>query len=355
MRVLVLSAARGIPLRGPTGASAHLRSVAEAFGTLGHEVTVAVPCLTDQRGAHGRPPTYEVHTLPPPPPTGSRRQREGRERHHSRALVDSVPGPFDVLWERHSLHADGGWRWARRHGVPRLLELNAPLALERETTDPISGRALARRLERDSLRHADHVFAVSRWLLPWARALGARQVHHLLQATSHPRLGDRARARRRLGLKGLVIGFVGSHRPWHGLADLPALLDQLPEATAVVVGQGDAPPPPHPRLLALPHQPDLADVIAAFDVALAPGDAPPWVAPLKLMDYRAQGVPIVASDHGDARQLVGRSGEVLPVHATPTAWAEAIRRQAGRRSPPSPRSWPTAIAEALDRAGLSRG
>ena len=49
-KTLVLSGAAGIPLYGPSGASAHLRGVVRAFHTLGDEVRVAVPRKSDRRG-----------------------------------------------------------------------------------------------------------------------------------------------------------------------------------------------------------------------------------------------------------------------------------------------------------------
>ena len=65
MRVLVLSTDGGIPLYGPSGASAHLRGIARAFVARGDEVRVAVPRLADDRGAVDDPVDADVVTVEP--------------------------------------------------------------------------------------------------------------------------------------------------------------------------------------------------------------------------------------------------------------------------------------------------
>lgn len=349
MRVLLASPARGIPFLGPSGASAHLRGVASALVRSGHEVVVALPHRTDARGAVAAVPEgVEVVDLPFRRGRHPRWRRELREEAHTAELLSRVQGTVDLVWQRHALHADAVARWARARGVPRWLELNAPLVLERDRTDPLALRERARRGEHASVRDADRVLAVSPWLTGWARAIGADTVTLLPQGTDHAGLGDRNATREALGLRGLVIGYVGSMKAWHRLDRLPALLEALPEAMALVVGDGEAPPPAHPRLMALPATPHLADRVAAFDVALAPGEAPPWVAPLKLADYRAQPVPIVASDVGHSRSMIGEAGEVLPPRSGIDAWVAAIRRQAGRRPQPAPVPWHDVVAQAFD-------
>jgi glycosyltransferase involved in cell wall biosynthesis len=92
----------------------------------------------------------------------------------------------------------------------------------------------------------------------------------------------------------------------------------------------------------------LADAVAALDVGLAPypPDAPPWFCPLKILDYRAQGTPVVASDLGDVRALVERGGSVVPA-GDDDAFVEAVRSWIGRRVRPAVRSWEQVAGELL--------
>jgi glycosyltransferase involved in cell wall biosynthesis len=163
-----------------------------------------------------------------------------------------------------------------------------------------------------------------------------------------PYVGDRVATRARLGLDNRrVLGFVGSGRPWHGVERIAALLDALPHATALIAGEARL---DHPRgvNLGVLDGPALADAVAAMDVGLAPygPDAPPWFCPLKLLDYRAHGTPIVAPDLGDCRHLVGDAGTVLPTWNLDDA-VDAVRAWAGHRCAPHVRSWDTVVSEAL--------
>ena len=146
------------------------------------------------------------------------------------------------------------------------------------------------------------------------------------------------------------MGFVGSMKPWHGVERIVSFLDRLPEWHAVVAGAGEA--PEHPRLHALGHLDgtDLADAISGFDVALAPyrTDAPPWFSPLKVFDYRAQGIPIVGAALGDIPGLLADgSGETVDTD-DPGAWVHAILRQGGRPRIRRVRSWNRVVREGLD-------
>lgn len=336
----------GVPVHGPSGASAHLRGVVRALQALGHEVRLAAFRLTDHRGSFGRPLELPTVIRPPRPwrwlPP---RFRERGEWLDARRLVrEALKDGWrpDLVWQRHSLFSDPG-----ELGVPLLLELNAPLSLERRARDPVFGRAVERRV----LRRAHRVFAVSRWLVDWAVGLGCapERVRHLPNGTDLPP-GDRARGRSARGLNGLVLGFVGSMKPWHGLDRLPALLDALPDATCLSIGTGPV-RTSHPRLVATGHLEgqELADAIAALDVGLVPYTAhsPPWFCPLKVLDYRSQGVPVVAADIGDTRELVGMAGELLPPTAEIRDWALAVRRQALRRPEPTTRTWEQVMTDAL--------
>ncbi len=353
-RALLLSTDPGIPLYGPSGASAHLRGVARGLDA----AVVAVSRSVDGRGAVSDPVEARVVTAPPRgwravPPAW----REGLGVWDGRRLATravAALGPPSLIWERHALFSDAGLWLAHAHRATRIVELNAPLVLERARYGRLRQRALAERLERASLRAADRVVAVSAWLAAWAVAevgCAPERVRHVPNGTALRGDGDRDGARRRLGLSGLVIGFVGSMKPWHGVERLPAILDALPEATALIVGDGPCSIPAHPRAIALGRvaPADLGGVVAAMDVGLAPyaADAPPWFCPLKILDYQAEGVPVVAADIGDCAALVARGSGEIVLGDAPADWAAAIRRQAHAPRVPRPRPWHDVVREAL--------
>lgn len=358
-RVLVLCGDRGIPLYGPSGASAHLRGVVRALAEGDDAVHVAVHRLSDKRGRVDTPDIPVPLTTRKPRDWAwiPRRWREHGLRWDALALAKDAlrdGAEPDLIYERYSLFCDAGVRIAEQRHVPRVVELNAPLSIERGRYGGIRDPSLARKLEREALRTADRVCTVSAWLARWAvEEVGClpERVRHVPNGVDHRRRGKRDEVRQRLNLDGLVIGFLGSMRPWHGIDLIPEILDHLPEAKALLVGDGPATPAAHPRIHHVGRVPpaEVADYVSAMDVALAPyrGDAPQWFCPLKLLDYRAQGVPIVAADVGDCRDLTGDAGEIVE-SANPIAWAHAIRRQGTRRVQPWVRSWNDVVTEALE-------
>ncbi|MBM4393322.1 MAG: glycosyltransferase, partial [Deltaproteobacteria bacterium] len=91
-----------------------------------------------------------------------------------------------------------------------------------------------------------------------------------------------------------------------------------------------------------------ADLVAAMDVGLAPyaADAPPWFCPLKILAYRAQGTPVVATDVGDCALVAGSGGSIV---ARVDDLADAAASWRGRRCTPQVRGWDTVVEEALSR------
>ena len=326
---------------GPSGASAHLRGVASAL----RPVAIVAAREADHRGVHGEVDVPVVATGVPGWPAWLDRYREYTEvwaaRRVARAATRLEP---TLIWERHSLFSDAGWKVHAATGAEWILEVNAPPVRERLRYESVRLRGWAEAWERDVLTAAPRVVAVSAWLADWLRSLGCAHVRHVPNGV-HPVVGDRDGARRALGLEGrFVIGFLGSMKPWHGVERLPALLDAIPDAVGLVVGEGPV-TVKHARIHAVGQVSETraADLCAAMDVGLAPyaADAPPWFCPLKILAYRAQGTPVVAADIGDCRHLVGSGGTVGE------DVVDAVRAWRGRRAAPWVRSWADVIAEGL--------
>lgn len=344
-RPIVVSASLGIPALGPSGASAHVRGVATALGA-----PVVCPRAVDSRGLSGHLGTPVYASGLAGWPTWAPRQAM-REVRTSRRCADlAISLAPTLIWERHSLYSDAGWRVHAATGARWILEVNAPLVEERRRFESIADEGFARDWEREVLLAAPEIVCVSAWLETWLRSLGCTAVRHVPNGVA-AHLGDREGTRRHLGLgSAFTLGFVGSLKPWHGVERLPALLDAIPDAVALVAGTGPV-LVEHPRLRRLGHLDEaaLAHAIAAMDVAFAPyrADSPPWFCPLKVLAYRAQGTPIVATDLGDCRMLVGDGGTVLAADAADADLVEAALSWRGRRAEVSVRSWDVVVGEGL--------
>lgn len=365
MRLTYLLPAPGIPVQGPSGASAHVRGLVRALRA-DHEVEVVAACKVDRRGSFGDE-LAGVHEVGVPGwPSWLDSWRDLREVRAARRIAWKVikdarraPSP-DLVLERHSLWSDAGWRIHDMLGVPWVLEVDAPPVQERLRFERLRRPELAARWERQVLQAAPLVVTVSTWLKDWLLHQGCRRVVHLPNGVD-PRRGHRASGRSRLGVaEGVpLIGFVGSMKPWHGVGRLARVARQVGARLCLLgerrdpgtfLGPGESLPedvlwPGH-----LGPQ-DLADAVAALDVGMAPypADAPPWFCPLKVLDYRAQGTPVVGTDVGDTALLVGEGGTVVPPDDE-EAMVQAVRDWLGRRPAPWVRSWETVAGELLQAA-----
>ena len=336
MNLAYLVGAPGIPTQGPSGASAHVRSIVRALREE-HEVSCVAALDVDRRGRFGEE-LHAVTTGAPGWPSWLAPWRELREVWAARRVAArAIDLELDGLIERHSLFSDAGWRVGERLGIPWVLEVNAPPVAERRRYEEIRQPRWADAWERDVLQAAPAIAAVSEWLARWLREeVGARRVEVVSNGVD-PWVGDRVRGRTIIGdVPEPIVGFAGSPRHWPGSERVASVARAL-GGTAVTLGFGEI---EGAKSLGFLEGQSLADVVAAFDVALAPyrADVPPWCSPLKVRLYRSQGVPVVASDVFDCRSLVGDAGAVVDP-ADDDAFVDAARSWVGRRVAPSVRSW----------------
>ena len=358
MNILYLNQDRGIPVLGDKGASVHVRSFVTAAAKLGHDVVLACATL----GAGNAPPPARMIELPIVTDTAtllsecSARflpletiddpvlRREIALLAHDRALpgrlfaaLDGIGCRPDLVYERHALFSRAGVAIAARFGVPRLLEINAPLIEEQKRFRDLRLIDEARMAEAASYHGADAIVAVSEAVAAHVRnVLGADDTLHVIAngvdlARFH-NADDGAAIRARLGIGGgPVIGFIGSFKPWHGVDFLfdafAGLAPERPDMRLVAVGDGPDLPALRTRAAApdlagrviLPGRVPHADIpawLAAMDITVAPYIAQPdfYFSPLKIVESLAAGRPVIAPRIGQIADLIddGETGLLYP-------------------------------------------
>jgi glycosyltransferase involved in cell wall biosynthesis len=350
MHVAYVCADQGVPVFGRKGASIHVQEVVRALIAQGADVELFAASLGQDMpdGLEAVP----VHRLPVAsgPDGASREQQALRANEHLARALDQQ-APFDLIYERYSLWSFAGMELAREIGVPGLLEVNAPLIEEQADYRGLVDRQAAEEVAARAFGAATALVAVSqevgRYLERYPDARG--RVHVVPNGVNLERFPPRPAASYDRRHTAFTIAFVGSLKPWHGVPILveafAALHLQSPGARLMIVGEG----PEHDKLAGDVCRRRLADAVhftgwvppsdlpallASVDVAVAPYPELPhfYFSPLKVYEYMAAGLPVVASRVGQIAELI--EDEVNGLLCPPgdaSALAEAIDRL--RREP----------------------
>lgn len=342
MRIAYISADFGIPVLGNKGSSVHVREMVNAFVRQGHEVQVFTP--NPGAGNNLQTPLYLVgpgdlpdRSASPIPWTTSgtytRLRKELRELRYNFALYRSVYPQLAAwvphcIYERYSLFSLGGLALARRLGVPHVLEVNAPLREERTRTIGLTLRRMSELSDRRVFRGTTRLLVVSNALCSYVLRYGATPARvtvlpNGVDITRFTPFRVSTNLRQSLGIEpdAFVIGFSGSLKPWHGVDLLLHAFAHLQARNSklrlLIVGNG----PQRDALVSrasklgiaesviftgsVPHH-QMASMLATMDVGVAPYlDVPNfYFSPLKLYEYMATGLPIVASNAGEISTVV---------------------------------------------------
>ncbi|NOT25987.1 MAG: glycosyltransferase family 4 protein [Acidobacteria bacterium] len=377
MNVALINADAGIPLFATKGASVHVRDFATAARALGHHVRV----FTARAGVVT--PNWSVpHTLLSPDGADADlrpEERSLRRNRHARAVLRHAHAhrPFDLIYERYSLWSHAALGFARRQGLPFILEVNSPLVVEQAAYRSLERSSTAARIERYLFRGASRIVAVSAEVAEYVRAHGG-DAHRVVVAINGV---DLSLYRERLGTPTprdrFTVGFLGSLKPWHGLdvlVDAFALLAVRDERYDLMI-VGDGPERTHlaERLKALGlasratlvgqvARDQVPRALAQIDCAVAPYPRLDnfYFSPLKVFEYMAAGCPIVASRIGQIQSLLAHQSTALLVEpGNAQALADAIDvlrqrpelavrlAQAAQRQAFTRHGWTHTVSEAL--------
>lgn len=245
------------------------------------------------------------------------------------------------VWQRHDLFQMAGLRLARDLGVPSVVFVPATLVWESsqwQVRRPGWAAMLERFGESPALRSADLVACGSDVVAEQVHRLGVRDERILITPTGvdltlfSPPSGASAK-REELGLLDrFVVGWVGSFRRFHALEQAVDAVARMENAVLLMVGDG----PERARIRRLardrgvtakftgtvPHA-DLPEYLGAMDVALvlaSPGQVFHY-SPLKLAEYLAAGLPVVAPR---VAQLADRLTDDVDAMLVPPGDAQAL-------------------------------
>jgi len=225
----------------------------------------------------------------------------------------------DCIYERCNLYLPSGI-WAKKiFNLPFILEVNSPLFIERAKYSGISLKWLAQWSERYVWRKADLCLPVTQVLAGYLIAEGVAEerisvTHNGVDTEIFGPQNTMNRADKYQGK--LVIGFVGFCREWHQLDQVMELLANNERKDLFFLLVGDGPViealKNKARELNFENQFETTGLVARadmpywldqMDIALQPA-VTPWASPLKMMEYFAKGLAIVAPDSANIKELI---------------------------------------------------
>jgi glycosyltransferase involved in cell wall biosynthesis len=335
MRLACLSTDPGIAWGGAKGASVHLAEIVGALADEGAEVLLLVSRIAPD----APPPPARVTLVELPGPRKSSQLDEliGADSLLADWLEERLRQfGAAALYERLALYSAAGSVAARALRIPHLVELNSPLLEEAAKYRQLDRPEDADRLERATLRAADLVLPVSSPLASHAAERGARRIEVMPNAVALDRF---AGLPARDDAEAPICVFSGALRPWHGIETIAEAWRLLSDAAPRLLVVGDG---PGRQLMeeigadvtgAVPHD-DVPALLMSAHIGLAPysADAPNYFSPLKLFEYLAAGLAVVAADIPGIRDVVGDDGAALipPGDAMMLAHAVAALAQSER-------------------------
>lgn len=386
-RVAYISADPGVPAFGVKGCSVHVQEGLRALRADGMDVTlfsarlggeppddlaslqtISLPCLSNARSAERERAAMDANEI----------LREQIERH----------GPFDLIYERYSLWSYAAMEYAAKHGVASVsvLEVNAPLIDEQARHRTLVNPDEARTASRRAFDAAEVLLAVSNGVADWLNGFSEAQgrIHVVSNGVDTTRFRPGLDPVWHAPTNAFVIGFVGSLKPWHGLSVLVKAFAQVhravPETCLLIVGAGPEQAHieadlDHFGIRAAAHltgavtPAEVPRWLASMDVAVAPYADPTatYFSPLKVFEYMASGLPIVAGRIGQISEILTHDVTGLLVEPGDVdAFAEALLRLyaapllrarlgvATRSAARAHHSWNTVFGRVLALAGCDK-
>jgi starch synthase len=387
MRLAYVCADPGVPVFGTKGASVHVQEILRAWRARGAEVRLYATRVGDDV-PDDLADVPVVHVPVPAAPSGPGAGRAARVAARERAQADAarriaervVADGADAVHERYSLFSTALAGITGALGVPGVLEVNAPLIDEQRTHRDLVDESAARAVLAAQVAAAERTACVSEPVARWVeRTVAAGGTAGRILVAPNGVNPERIPPCRDSAARGPdpvppVVVFVGTLKPWHGVEHLlRARAAARAEWRLRVVGDG-------PQRASLEELAAELGVEVEFTGAVAPAAVPELLAgcavavapypatrhaadqyfsPLKIYEYAAAALPVVASRVGQVPAAVEEGVTGLLVEPSdPAALAGAVdalvadpgRRRAmgraGRHDAVARHSW-TAVLDGI--------
>ncbi len=322
MKILYISS-ENVP--GNTGGSVRTLELAKSLKKLGHSVTI----FTNRDAKQKRREIID----------GVRIIRSKIKFRKTLPLLgikrfDILDKDFDAVIERYSIFGGLGTIYSKLHGAPLLLEVHAPHLEEAEAAKMIKGRLIlhaARKWRELQFRTAEKIITTKKALVgSYENKFVKMPLGGVDPSLFNAKLRNSAKSksiRKFYDIEGkFVIVFHGAFARWHGITDLmnAAKIVKKKDAkiTFLLIGSGELEKKAKSMasnnciFAGKKDHKEMPYYLAACDAGVAPYGILPkhlhgigfyWT-PVKVFEYMASGLPIVAAGYEDLKEIIGNNG-----------------------------------------------
>ncbi|MDO4760914.1 MAG: glycosyltransferase family 4 protein [Corynebacterium sp.] len=366
MKIAYVCVDPGIPVFGTKGASVHIQEVIREMRAHGHDVTV----FATRRGRDVPADLATLNVVEIPVGQGPAAVREQEQIKASQRISQLIAeGDFECIYERYSLFSEV----IADSSLPAILEVNAPLIDEQRTHRELVAEDYAYRALSRQVSAALATICVSEPVREWVIALtGATTVYTVANGVNVHRITPQPVDEHAAPL----VVFVGTLKPWHGV---DVLIEAYAHAQSPwrlrIIGDG-------PERENLERTAAQLGLDVEFVGAVAPEEIPAQLAgasigvapyphdqayfsPLKVYEYMAAGLAVVASEIGQIPNVLADVGILVPpsdrqalataidqLATNPTTCAELGARARARAV--EKHSWSSVVSTMFALAGLSK-
>lgn len=319
--------------RGKGAEGAHIKGIVMAFRDLGHSVTLS--------SIHNVDPTAPPADSIAQPSKPSLKNKILELTKHMPELVfeflellynivalrqirsEIAKQTPDVIYERYSLFMFATAWYAKRKGIPMILEVNDSALVERVRT--LLLKKLACKIEHWTFQHVTGLVFISRHF----EDLAKKHYDNIAPSVVSPNAADTKvfnpdnydseQAKQKYGVSGKVVcGFAGAFHHWHGIDwFVEAVVDKLADhPNLVLLLIGDGPRHEYIKELAqannltsqiimpgrIAHE-EIPNAIAAMDFGIIP-DSNDYGSPMKLFEFMAMGKGMIVPDFSPITEVV---------------------------------------------------
>ncbi|MCB0762300.1 MAG: glycosyltransferase family 4 protein [Flavobacteriales bacterium] len=334
MHIVYFSPHPHLNLAAPSGPGTHMREVIRGFEDAGHTVVPVIMGGTSLSQDAGNRQMggwkARIRSLIPGLLWQSLKDRRlmAFDQHAKQQLLEVVAREKpDLIYERGYYLMRSGIEAAKQAGIKHAIELNAPYPEEKVYME---GKSMflhkANDAERFQALKSDAIVVVSSALKEYLMKRTGVEASKILVTPNavntalFPSDTDKWKARKNMGYAehDIVVGFVGSIFPYHGVDHLIQAFDeaakQLPMLRLHIVGDGETmteikalaermPSKSSIRFVGKVNHAEVVDHVAAMDIGVMPKSN--WYgSPVKIFEYGMLRCVVVGPNNGPMRDVI---------------------------------------------------